>query len=120
MRFQDLLFFDMISWILLWKKILLVLLIKSLKSFQLAIDLKEQYTFSLMLHSLFHHALENLVILIFFECLYYRESKIDIFSWTASSRDFLLSISEVLMLPIVFLNSLTNFSMIEMLTDKGA
>ena len=80
MRSQGLLFFDTISWILSSKKNLLVFLIKPLKSFQSTKDLEEQYTFSLTLYFSFYHALEHLVILIFFEYLYYRESEIDIYS----------------------------------------
>ena len=73
------------------------------------IDL-EEYRFRLVLHSSFHHALKYLIILILLEYLYQRESKMVAYSWTVSSKDSLLDISEVLILLIAFLNSLTNFS----------
>ena len=78
------------------------------------IDL-EEYRFRLVLHSLFHHTLKYLIILILLEYLYQRESKmvaysIVVYSWTVSSKDSLLDIFKVLILLIAFLNSLTNFS----------
>ena len=70
-RFQGLLFFDAISWILLLKKIYLVFFMTFLKFLQSSIALKDLYLFNLSLHSLFHHILKHLVILTFFENLKY-------------------------------------------------
>jgi len=47
-----------------------------LKFFQSSIVLEDLYLFSLLWHSLFHYALEHLVILIFFENLYQMDSEI--------------------------------------------
>ena len=81
-----------------------------------------------MLHFLFYYALEN---------LYQIESEIFAYSWMISLRDSLLDISKVLIFPMVFISSMTNFSsllfliivhhlswinslLINMLTVKGA
>ena len=63
-----------------------------------------------MLYSLFYHALECLVILMFLESLYQVEFKILVYSWTMFSRDSLLDISVVSIFPKVVVSSVTNFS----------
>ena len=63
-----------------------------------------------MLYSLFYHALECLVILMFLESLYQVEFKILAYSWTMFSRDSLLDISVVSIFPKVVVSSVTNFS----------
>ena len=73
-----------------------------LKFFQSTIVLVDQYVFSLVLHFLFHYALECLVMLIFLEIFAY--------SWTIFSRDSLLDISEVSIFSMVFISSMLNFS----------
>ena len=101
MRSYNLLFFNMISWIFLSKKMYLVFLMTSLKFFQSAIVMVNWYIFSLVLHSLFHYVLE---------ILYLIESEIFAYSWIISLRDSLLDISKVLIFPMVFISSMSNFS----------
>jgi len=64
-RFQDLLFFNAISQILLSKKIYLVFFITLLKYFQSSIILDDLYLVIFLLHFSFYYALKCLVILIF-------------------------------------------------------
>ena len=63
-----------------------------------------------MLYSLFYHALECLVILMFLESLYQVEFKILVYSWNMFSRDSLLDISVVSIFSKVVVSSVTNFS----------
>ena len=63
-----------------------------------------------MLYSLFYHALECLVILMFLESLYQVEFKILVYSWTMFSRDSLLDISVISIFSKVVVSSVTNFS----------
>jgi len=79
-RFQDLLFFNTISCIFLSKKNLLDFLTNFLNSFQSFNNLKTQYTFSFKLYSLFHYTLKHLVILIYSENLFQKDSEIVTYS----------------------------------------
>ena len=74
--------------------------------FQSSIVLEDLYLFSLLWYSLSHYTLEYLVMLIFFENLYQMDSEILVYFWRVS----LFGMLEVLILPIVFVSSKTNFS----------
>ena len=71
-----------------------------LNFFQSAIDLEVQYIFSLVLHSLFHYALECLVILTGLEYLFQRESDKDIYSYIAFSNSSISEILNMLIFPL--------------------
>ena len=70
MKSQDLLFFNIISWILLLKNKCLIFLTTPLKIFQSSIILEDLYLVSLLWHFLFYYVLEYLVILTYWENLY--------------------------------------------------
>ena len=76
MKFQSLLFFDVISWILLPKNRCLVFLMTSLKTFQSSSVLGDMYLVSLSQHFSFYHTLEYLLIFTYQENLYYMDSEI--------------------------------------------
>jgi len=81
----------------------------SLKFFQFLVILEDLYLISFLLHFLFHHTLKCLVILIFFENLYWIASETLAYSWTIALRDSLLDIFEIpILLIIMFLSSETN------------
>ena len=81
-----------------------------MKFFQSSIVLEDQYLFRLVLHSSFHHALEHLVMLTFFEDLYQIESEILVYSWMISLSNSLFDISVVSTFLIAFVSSVTNSS----------
>jgi len=81
----------------------------SLKFFQFLVILEDLYLISFLLHFLFHHTLKCLVILIFFENLYWIASETLAYSWTIALRDSLLDIFEIpILLIIMFMSSETN------------
>jgi len=89
MKFQDLWFLDVISWILLLKNTHLVFLTEPLKTFQSSIGLDILYFASFVCHFLFHQTWKYFMILIHFECFYHMRSKFLANSWTVSSSDSL-------------------------------
>jgi len=107
---HNLLFFDMIFWILLSKKDHFVLLTILLNFFQSRLELDILYTIKSLLYSSFYYALEYLVILTYLEYLFQRLSKIDTNSCTTLLSDSLTSLTVMLMLPISFLSLLIKIS----------
>jgi len=88
------------------KNDLFVLLTIPLNIFQSKLDLDKQYMFNFLLHSLFHHTLEHLVILTHLGYLFQRFSEIATNSCTILSSNSLLEMLVVSMLPTIFLSSL--------------
>jgi len=83
-RFQVLLFFAIISWILILKNKYLVFLMTPLKIFQFSIVLENLYLVNLSWHFSFYYVLECLVTLTYQENLYqivYLDNTL-IFTWT--------------------------------------
>ena len=139
MRSQGFLFFEVISWILSLKKLLLVILTVLLKDFQSSIDFEDLYLLSFVWHLSFHQSLVHLVILTTLECLYHIDSNNLVYSWTIFSSTSLSKIivvssfpktsmmrstmkfsSSSLFLMIVEHSSWINSSLMEMLTVNGA
>ena len=108
-RFWGCLFFNVISWIFLSKNECFVSLTNPLNFFQSSSDLDVQYIFNLVLHSLFYHALDYLVMLAFLENLYQRWFKILAYFWTISSRDSLFGMVVVTIFSKVFVRSTMKF-----------
>jgi len=106
MRSYGNLFFDVVYWIFSSKNNLLVLLTISLNFSQSEIDLNMQYEFKSLPHTLFHQALECLVILTYLEYFFQRFSVINANLYTILSSSLLLCMSDILMLPILFLSLL--------------
>ena len=103
MKFHGLLFFNAISWILSLKKTLLTLLTNLLKLLQSDLDLEIQYIERFLLHFSFYHALECLVILIYFECLSQSSSVIDMNYYVILFNVSQSEILAVLIHPTLFL-----------------
>ena len=107
---HDLLFFDMIFWILLSKKDHFVLLTILLNFFQSRLELDVLYTIESLLYCSFYYALEYLVILTYLEYLFQKLSKINANSCTTLLSDLLTSLIVMLILPISFLSLLIKLS----------
>ena len=107
MSSQGLLFFDAISLILSSKNKYFVFLTVLLNIFQLSNIL---YFASLTWQSSFHQALECLVILTYFKCLYQMISDLFANSWTASLRDSLFISHSVLIFLMAFISLVMNLS----------
>jgi len=109
MRSHSLLLNDTISWILLSKKFLLVNFTIFLYLIQSLLCLDIWYTAKSLLHSLFHHAWDCLVMLTIFENLFQKFSTIVANSWVILSSISQLVILVISIAPNLFLSSLTNY-----------
>ena len=107
-RLHSLLLVNVISWILLSKKVYLAILTVFLYIIQSVLLLDVQYMIRFLLHSSFHYVLEYLVMLIYLKYLYQSFSMIEANSWVTSSSILWLWILVIWIQLILFLNSLMN------------
>jgi len=110
MSFQGPWFFDAISWILLLKNTHFICFIVLLKAYQFSNCLDVLYFTSLDWYSLFHQALEHLVILTYFKYLYQMTSDLFANSETTSSSKSLLLICSVLIFLMTLIRSVIKLS----------
>ena len=106
MRSHSLLLVNVISWILLSKKLFLAIFIIFLYLTQLFLCLEIQYTAKSLSHSLFHHTLDCLVILTIFKNLYQWSSTMMVNSWAIYSSVLQLVILVISIEPNIFLSLL--------------
>ena len=103
---HSLLLVNAISWILLPKNICFVIFLYLIQS---VLFLYVQYVTRSILHSLFYHILEYLVILTYLECLYHNSSIIEANSQVITSSFSQLRILVISIQLILFLNLLINY-----------
>ena len=106
MSFQEPWLLLAISWTLMSKKVLLVVLTNFLKDFQSLRLLDILYLFNVWLHSLFHHCLEYFIILVYLTFFFYAYSILDLNRLTRFSNLTLfvrLEISRFLMTAVASL-----------------
>ena len=115
-RSYSLLLVNTTSWILLSKKVYLADLIVFIYLIQSVLFLEVWYKDRFLLHSLFYHALECLVILTCLVYLYQSSSMIEVDFFIIASRILQLYILVVLMLFTLFFNLFTNSSILLFLT----
>lgn len=108
-RSHSLLLVNIVSWILLSKNVCFTVLTIFLHLVYFILFLDIWYVTRSLLQSLFHHALECLVIWTCLECLYHNSFAMEVNSWVTSSSFLWLRILVILIQLVLFLNLLMNF-----------